>query len=155
MDKIKWCVKKGLSMIEPNRDLANAYTQKAEEALQSVPLNKVKDWKISTAYYSVYFSLYSILTRMGIKCEIHSCTLEFAKKFLKDYFNKEDFEFMETSLKSRIDSQYYTDRTVPDEDFDKLIKESPGFFVKCKSILDKLKEVNINKIRDQFRKDLD
>jgi len=43
MDKIKWCLNKGLSLIEPNSNLAEAYTRKAEEALESISLNKVKD----------------------------------------------------------------------------------------------------------------
>ena len=36
MDKIKWCAgkKEGLSLVEPNPDLANAYIKKAEEALE-------------------------------------------------------------------------------------------------------------------------
>jgi uncharacterized protein (UPF0332 family) len=83
MDKIKWCVKKkeGLSLVEPNNDLVKAYLKKAEEALESMRINVIKDWKISTAYYTIYFSLYSILVKLGVKCEIHSCTLEFAKNF--------------------------------------------------------------------------
>ena len=81
MDKIKWCAgkKEGLSLIEPNSDIANAYIKKAEEALESIRVNIIKDWKISTAYYSIYFSLYALLIKIGIKCEIHSCTIEFAK----------------------------------------------------------------------------
>ena len=82
MDKIKWCAgkKEGLSLIEPNSDLANAYIKKAEEALESMRVNIIKDWKISTAYYTIYFSLYAVLMKLGVKCEIHSCTIEFAKK---------------------------------------------------------------------------
>ena len=47
MDKIKWCAGKkgGLSLIEPNSDLANAYIKKAEEALESMRVNIIKDWK--------------------------------------------------------------------------------------------------------------
>jgi len=85
MDKIKWCVgkKEGLSLVEPNSDLANAYLKKAKEALESMRVNIIKDWKISTAYYKIYFSLYAILMKLGIKCGIHSCTIEFAKKISK------------------------------------------------------------------------
>src|SRR3989338_6976484 len=146
MDKIKWCAKQkqGLSIIEPNSDLANAYIKKAEEALESMRVNIIKDWKISTAYYTVYFSLYAILIKIGIKCEIHSCTIEFARRFLKEFFSEEELEFTEDSLKARIDSQYYVDRIVPDEQYDKMIKKAPEFLVKCKSILVKLNEKKIN-----------
>ncbi|MEK6918083.1 MAG: HEPN domain-containing protein [Nanoarchaeota archaeon] len=156
MDKIKWCVRKkeGLRLIEPNSSLAEAYLKKAEESLESIRLNVIKDWKISIAYYSIYFSLYSILTKIGIKCEIHSCTIEFAKRFLGEFFSEEDLEFAEDSLKARIDSQYYVDRTVPDEQYKNMIKNTPGFFVKCKSILVKLNEKKINEIRREFQKAL-
>ena len=154
MDKIKWCVRKreGLSLIEPNSNLANAYIKKAEEALESMRVNIIKDWEISTAYYTIYFSLYATLIKIGIKCEIHSCTIEFAKRFLKDYFEETELDFAEDSLKARVDSQYYIGRTVPDEQYNKMIQKAPEFLVKCKSILIKLNEKKISEIRDKFQK---
>lgn len=153
MDKINWCAgkKEGLNMIEPNSNLAEAYVRKAEEALESMRVIIIKGWKISTAYYTLYFSLYSIITKIGIKCEIHSCTIEFAKRFLRDYLNEEDLDFIEDSLKARIDSQYYIDKTVPDEQYNQMIVKAPEFLVKCKSILIKLNEKKINEIRNQFQ----
>ena len=154
MDKIRWCAgkKEGLSLIEPNSNLAEAYIKKSEEALESMRVNIIKDWKISTAYYTLYFSLYAVLIKIGIKCEIHSCTIEFTKRFLREYFTEEDLDFTEDSLKARIDSQYYVDRTVPDEQYNKMIKNTPEFLVKCKSILVKLNEKKINEIRMEFKK---
>ena len=156
MDKIKWCAgkKEGLSLIEPNSNLAEAYIKKAEEALESMRINVIKDWKISTAYYTLYFSLYSVLIKIGIKCEIHSCTIAFAKRFLREFFSEEDLDFTEDSLKARIDSQYYIDRTVPDEQYNKMVKNAPEFLVKRKSILIKLNEKKINEIRKEFQKAL-
>ena len=153
MDKIKWCVgkRKGLNLIEPNSDLAEAYTKKAEGALESIKINTIKDWKISTAYYTLYFSIYSILTKIGINCEIHSCTIAFVKRFLREFFSEEDLDFTEDSLKARIDSQYYIDRTVPDEQYNKMVKNAPEFLVKCKSIIIKLNEKKVNEIRDKFK----
>ena len=115
-------------------------------------VNVIKDWKISTAYYTLYFSLYSVLTKIGIKCEIHSCTIEFAKRFLGEFFSEEELDFTEDSLKARIDSQYYVDRTVPDEQYSKMIKKTPEFLVKCKSIVIKLNEKKINEIKKEFQK---
>ncbi len=154
MDKIRWCAgkKDGFRAIEPNSNLAEAYIRKAEEALESMRAVTIKDWKISTAYYSIYFSLYAILAKIGIKCEIHSCTIEFAKRFLKEYFSQDELDFTEDSLKARIDSQYYIDRTVPDEQYGKMIEIAPRFLVKCKSILIKLNEKKINGIKGEFQK---
>ena len=154
MDKIKWCARKreGLSLIEPNSDLANAYLKKAEEALESMRVNIIKDWKISTAYYTIYFSLYAVLMKLGVKCEIHSCTIEFAKRFLKEFFEEKELDFTEDSLKARVDSQYYIDRTVPVEQYNKMVQKAPEFLVKCKSVLIKLNEKKVNEIRDKFQK---
>ena len=143
--------KDGIRLIEPNSNLANAYTKKAEEALESMRVNIIKDWKISTAYYTIYFSLYSLLTKIGVKCEIHSCTIEFAKRFLNEYFGEEELDFIEDSLKARVDSQYYVDRTVPDSQYQKMIRLAPDLLVKCKSILIKLNEKKINEIRKKFQ----
>lgn len=153
MDKLKWCAgkKEGLILIEPNSNLADSYIKKAEEALESMRVNIIKDWKISTAYYTIYFSLYALLTKIGVKCEIHSCTIEFAKRFLKNYFGEGELDFTEDSLKARIDSQYYTDRTVSDEQYNKMMQKAPEFLVRCKSILIKLNEKKINEIRGKFQ----
>lgn len=153
MDKLKWCTKKkdGLKLIEPNQTLAEAYIKKAEESLESIRINIIKDWKISTAYYTIYFSLYALLTKIGIKCEIHSCSIEFAKQFLTEYFNEEEIDFVQDSLKARIDSQYYVNRTVSDIQYNKMIKQAPEFLIKCKSILLKLNEKKIKEIRSKLQ----
>jgi len=106
MVEIKWCLKakNGLELVEPNSNLSEAYLKKAEDSLKSVELNKVKEWKIVTAYYASYFSVYAILMKLGIKCEIHSCTIEFAKQFLNNYFTAENLNFLEESFKARIDT---------------------------------------------------
>lgn len=45
MDKICWCAQKkeGLSFVEPNKNLVNAYIKKAEEALESMRSEITKD----------------------------------------------------------------------------------------------------------------
>jgi len=81
MASIKWCCKQkdGIRLIEPNDNLAESYMKMAEEAPGT--MNREKNYNlnfaISACYYSMYYSLYSILMKIGVKCEIHSCTLEF------------------------------------------------------------------------------
>lgn len=154
MDKIRWCMqaKNGIELTEPNSNLAEAYIKKAEESLETMRLAKSRDWKISTAYYALYFSLYAILMKIGVKCEIHSCTLEFMKRFLSEYFSSQERRLMEDSLKARIDAQYYINRNVPDEVYDNMIKRTPEFLVKCKSVLLNINEKKISEIRDEIQK---
>lgn len=152
MVEIKWCLKakNGLELVEPNSNLSSAYVKKAEDSLKSVELNKVKEWKITTAYYASYFSLYAILMKLGIKCEIHSCTIEFAKQFLNSYFTQEDLDFLEESFKARIDTQYYVNRDVPDKTYQEILKQTPAFHVKCKEILSKITKKESERIRKEL-----
>lgn len=82
MDQIKWCLnqKKGIDLVEPSDNLRDAYLIKSEEALETLRLTKVRDWQLTTAYYIIYHAIYSLLMKIGIKCEIHSCTIEFYKE---------------------------------------------------------------------------
>jgi len=150
MDQIKWCLnqKKGIELVEPNDNLREAYLIKADEALETLRTSKIKDWQLTTAYYAIYHSLYSLLMKIGVKCEIHSCTIEFAKRFLKKYFSAEDFELVDKAFSARIDSQYYVNREVPDENYNLIIKKTPAFLVKCKNIV--IEQEEMNKIRKQI-----
>ena len=76
------------------------------------------------------------------------------KRFLGEFFSEEELDFTEDSLKAKIDSQYYVDRTVPDEQYNKMLKKAPEFLVKCKSILIKLNEKKIHEIRKEFQRAL-
>lgn len=152
MDKIEWCLKakNGIELVEPNSNLAEAYLKKAEDSLETMRLAKSRDWKISTAYYTIYFSIYAILMRIGVKCEIHSCTIEFMKRFLSDDFDSQEQRFIEGSMKARIDAQYFINRDVPDELYDDLIKKAPWFLVKCKGVVIRMDERKRNKIRQEI-----
>ena len=72
MDKLNWCKKqkKGIKLIEPNNNLCSEYFEKAENALSAFKsLKGNTEWQISSAYYAMYFSLYALLMKIGIKCK--------------------------------------------------------------------------------------
>ena len=127
MDQMKWCLtqKKGIELVEPSDNLRDAYIIKAEEALETLRTSKSRDWQLTTAYYTIYHGIYSLLMTIGVKCEIHSCTIEFTKRFLKEYFTSDDFELIDKAFSARIDSQYYVNRKVPDQNYDLIMKKTP------------------------------
>ena len=84
------------------------------------------------------------MMQLGIKCEIHTCTIAFAKIYLQEKFSKEELKLFETAFTARNDTQYYTNREVTQENYEKIIRQAPVFLVKCKNIHfteDKIKEV--------------
>jgi hypothetical protein len=65
-------------LIEPNSALAEEYYANAEETLRIT--NMIKDsgsnmWLATQKYYREYLAAYSLLMSVGIKTEIHSCTM--------------------------------------------------------------------------------
>ena len=142
MDKVKWSLnqKKGLSLIDPNDNLSKEYYSEALETLQELEDVKGK-WKVIMAYYSCYNALYSVLMKIGIKCEIHDCSIEMIK--LIEGFNEEDYEFLSELKDKRIKVQYYLKK----EELQKL-DEVKTFVWKVKEVLNDLDVVGIrNKLK--------
>ena len=81
--RLKWCgnQNKGIKLIEPNVNLSEEYLKSSEETL--VVLKNIESksnmWLATTKYYCEYFAIYAVLMKLGIKCELHDCTIEVAK----------------------------------------------------------------------------
>jgi len=79
-----WCLKqkRGIRITEPNQNLTKAYLKKATSALNTMTatlqINEA-DWTATTAYYARYFALYALLMKIGVKSEIHECTITMAQ----------------------------------------------------------------------------
>ena len=154
MEKLKWCLgaKNGIELIEPNDNLAAVYAKKADDALCAVAmLRGNRDWEISSCYYAMYFGLYSVLMKAGIKCENHSCSIECMGIFLA-YFSAEDMLLLKNAMKSRIDAQYYVNRNVSEERYHSMSKAAPSFIAKCADVRLRLKEKEINTLRESLKK---
>lgn len=77
---LKWCArqKKGARLVSESENLQKAYMKKSRTALQSMDVNAkagLDEWTVSASYYAKYFAIYALLSRLGIKCEIHDCTI--------------------------------------------------------------------------------
>ena len=89
--------------------------------------------------------------RIGVKSEIHSCTISFMKNILKDYFSDDEIELVEKSQKARIDIQYYSDRNISDDLYNRMVARSASFMVTCKEIANNLNEADINSLRSKLQ----
>ncbi len=105
------------------------------------------DWKISTGYYSLYFSLYAVLMKIGIRSENHTCTIEVMQKLLGEYFTSDECEMLEKARRARVETQYYVAGSVSGAVAGALSKQVPRFLVKCRSVVDGLDEKQVQKLR--------
>lgn len=153
---LKWCCgkKEGIKLIEPNDNLSLGYIEMAEKAIGT--MNREKNlnnqFAISAGYYAMYYSLYAVLMKLGVKCEIHSCTLEFMKELLKDFYSKEDSRIIWKAFDTRNTSQYYVDKIISQEDMELVFSNALPFLDKSKAILTKINEKDILNIRAALQK---
>ncbi|MBU1129365.1 MAG: hypothetical protein KJ949_01915 [Nanoarchaeota archaeon] len=153
MKKINWCKKQanGIKIKEPNENLSQEYFKNAEESirvLRSIKETKSNMWLATTKYYIEYFAIYSVLMKIGIKCEIHDCTIALVK-FLEDeeIIEKGISKILEKDKELRIENQYYLKNKFVEIDFEKL----SNFILSIKNSLEKLNSEKIKKLREKIK----
>jgi len=154
MVSIKWCIKKknGLELIEPNKNMSDSYLRMAEESIEVLQIvNKSNIWTATSSYYIFYYSLYALMLRIGVKCEIHACSLEFMKLMLNEFYSNVDSSMIHKAFSARIDLQYYADRPVEMSIITETKTYSKLFFIKTKDILARITEEQIKGIRSKVK----
>ena len=155
MVTIKWCAQHGLELTQPNENMAESYLHMAEESLQQLKgVEQSKIWSATVTYYIFYYSLYALMLRIGVKSEIHSCSLEFMKQYLMQLYNNQDKDMVEKAFSARINLQYYADRPVSDEILLVTKHYCPSFYIKTKDLLAELTEDQIQMIREKLKKEV-
>ncbi len=151
MANLDWCKKqkRGIEIVEPNENLAKDYLESAEETLNLMRVidGKSNMWLATTKYYFEYFCIYSILIRVGIKCEIHDCTLlvcEFLEEndIVPGYFSK----MLSEDKYRRIENQYYLKNKKVNIDYEKMSK----MLLETKEIINKLNAQEIASLRENI-----
>ena len=152
-DSHSFCFKKadGLKLVNPNERLVEVYKKKSRSALNMLESAKEKqedEWILDTSYYAKYFMVYALFMKVGIKSEIHDCTI-FALKSLfveEGIVENEIYEELEKSKDLRVGALYY-DKDFGKEEILKRAKTAPEFCLKVESILDKISKEDIEKVR--------
>ncbi|MBU1975728.1 MAG: hypothetical protein KKG59_04970 [Nanoarchaeota archaeon] len=117
----------------------------AQESIDCLDI-KSNLWKATIAYYAFYYSLYAVMLYIGIKSEIHTCTLLFMSKYLRKHYTQKDVDTIQYAFTLRKDAQYYA-RAV---DTGKITDLAIDFHLKSKDIINGMTQKDINKIRSQF-----
>ena len=106
-------------------------------------------WLATTKYYCEYFSVYALLQKIGIKCEIHDCTIEVAKlseemKIIPEGYSKK----LEDDKELRIDNQYYLKNRAVNINS----RELSDFILTIKNKIHSITLNEINKVRNEIKK---
>lgn len=152
MNRLNWCtqIRNGIVLVDPSDNLASAYFKKAESSLEAMHTVGPPEWKITAGYYALYFSLYAVLMKLGIRSENHTCTLALMQQLLPAYFTPDETKTIDRARRARIDTQYYTSATISDDQLDELTRAVPRFLVRCRTIVNRLTEADISAIRERY-----
>lgn len=152
ISKIKWCCDQshGVQLIEPNKELSQAYLKMAKEELIELKNAQFNRTKINHAYYAMYNSVYALLQKIGIKSEIHSCTFLLLKRYLVNELGKEDINYIPKAHKIRNQSTYYTTSNIQRQQVEEMQQKATEIYIKCKQIIPKIREEKIREIRKEI-----
>ncbi len=145
-DQIKWCLmqNKGIRLVEPNELISEDYRKESLTDFDMIEKVNLK-WKTITAYYSCYNAVYSILVKIGIKCEIHDCTIALMGLL---GFKKKEIEFLDSLKKERVDVQYYLKSSSLSITKNQVLQ----FLDRCREIIKEMNDDEINEIRIKIKK---
>ena len=142
--------------MEPNEDLAKAYMKKAISALNTMTAAlKIRetDWIAATAYYARYFALYSLLMKIGVKSEIHDCTIRMGRYLSENgILNKNLIEDIEKAKQTRVDMQYYVAREFSVREIKNNAESARKFVLDVEKETVNLTTDKVNFLRDQLKK---
>lgn len=152
MASLEWCKrqKDGLELAEPSENIAEDYIANAEESLrvlQTIMDSGSRIWTATMKYYIEYFCISSVLYRIGIRSEIHDCTIE-AAEFLQDegLFDEDIASMLRKSKELRIENQYNLKNRPVDVD----IEDLRELILKMKDVKDDLTEKKVNELRSKL-----
>lgn len=151
---LKWCAKQknGIKIVPESSILQKAYLKKSEEALKSMNANAkegINEWVVSTSYYAKYFSVYALLSRIGIKCEIHDCTIVLFEYLFSSIIPANFIQDLQQAKDDRVDAQYYTQTIRIDQK--KLLSDTTNFVLEIQKIIDKLTTTEIATLRAKVK----
>ena len=155
-NNLAWCLKqkRGIRIIEPNPNLTKAYMKKAISALNTMTaalkINET-DWILTTAYYARYFALYALLMKIGIKSEIHDCTINLAKLLSNNGILTDSLvEDIARAKQTRIDTQYYVEKEQNPKTIKRQVEAARQFVLETEKAIENLTTEQINNIRTQL-----
>lgn len=151
---LRWCLKqsKGIRLVEPSENLARAYLQKSRNALKSMELNAqadIAEWSVSASYYAKYFVIYALLSEIGVKCEIHDCTIKLFEYLFRDSVSTELIRELRRSKEHRIETQYYPYFAAIN--LEQIMSQTKNFVLEIEKTIDSLNTEMIMDLRNRLK----
>jgi len=151
---LDWCLKqsKGIRLVKPSDNLVKAYLEKSRNALKSMEINaqaSLVEWAVSASYYAKYFAVYALLSKIGVKCEIHDCTITLFEHLFCDSVPRKIIKDLRNSKEDRVETQYYTHEI--SVDLEQVKKKTKKFVLEIENVIDGLNSEKIEELQKRLK----
>ena len=151
---LNWCLKqrKGIRLTTPSDNLVKAYLQKSKNALKSMEINAqagLGEWAVSACYYAEYFAVYALFCKLGVKSEIHDCTITLFEYLFNDSIPAEIIEELRISKSNRVETQYYTQEITVD--LNQVLSQAKWFVLEIEKKLDSLDSERVEQLQNKLK----
>ena len=114
---------------------------------------KETDWTATTAYYARYFALYALLMKLGVKSEIHDCTINVAKLLSNNgILNSSLIDDIAKAKQTRIDTQYYVAKELNQKDTKNNAEGARKFVLELEQTIENITPEQVDSVRIQLKK---
>ncbi len=150
---LKWCLKqgRGVRLVKPSENLVRGYQQKSRSALKSMDVNAregIYEWAVAASYYARYFAVYALLQKIGLKSEIHDCTIALFNYLFRDDVSSRLIEELKLAKEERVETQYYTSEVTVDGK--QLVSDAKTFVLEIEKLADALNREKILKLQKRL-----
>ena len=156
-ENLIWCFrqKRGIRIAEPNPNLTKAYLKKAASALNTMTatmqINEI-EWTATAAYYARYFALYALLMKIGVKSEIHDCTINLAQLLANNKsLSQKLVDEIAEAKQTRIDTQYYIATQLNQKQIRQNAETAQKFVLEIEQTIENITTEQINTIRTRLK----
>lgn len=154
---IAWCLrqKRGIRIVDPNENLVKEYLRKAIGSLNTMnaalQINET-EWILTTAYYARYFALYALLMKIGVKSEIHDCSIAVARLLARNrILTKNLVKDISQAKETRVDVQYYVAKELEQGKVRKNIESARRFVLEIEKVIENITTGQIESIRSKLK----
>jgi uncharacterized protein (UPF0332 family) len=142
----------GIRLDKPSMNLMNAYKKKSREALkamESMRRDGNPEWTITTSYYAKYHMVYAILSRLGVKCENHACSIALFEYLFKGKVSPTLIRELKKSKNDREETQYYP--LTQQFDLEVIALDTKKSVLEIEKLLDSLDNNQISQLQQKMQ----
>jgi len=151
---LKWCLRqeRGIRLAAPSDNLAKAYLEKSRNALRSMEVNAqagIEEWTVSASYYAKYFAVYALLSKVGVKSEIHDCTIALFGYLFSTMEYHHLVRELRQSKDDRVDVQYYSREF--EVNLTDLMQQTKQFVLQIEELIDGLNSEEVVALQKKLK----